>query len=54
MWAGAQRTPSAVAGGDSEADVMRSVVRPQRKVCGVLVAMLQGKSWAPIPSIERW
>src|SRR5215216_7470457 len=28
MWAGAQRTPSAVvAGGDSGADVMRSVVR---------------------------
>jgi hypothetical protein len=25
-----------------------------RKVCGVLVAMLQGKSWAPIPSIEKW
>ena len=25
-----------------------------RKVCGVLVAMLQGKSWAPIPSIETW
>jgi len=25
-----------------------------RKVCGVLVAMLQGKSWAPIPSIEAW
>ena len=30
MWAGAQRTPPAmVAGGDSEADVMRSVVRPR-------------------------
>jgi hypothetical protein len=25
-----------------------------RKACGVLVAMLQGKSWAPIPSIEKW
>src|SRR3954452_18146291 len=29
MWAGAQRTPSAIAGGDSEADVMRSVARPR-------------------------
>jgi hypothetical protein len=25
-----------------------------RKACGVLVAMLQGKSWAPTPSIETW
>jgi hypothetical protein len=24
------------------------------KDCGVLVAMLQGKSWAPTPSIETW
>lgn len=24
-----------------------------RKACGVLVAMLQGKSWAPNPSIEH-
>src|SRR3954451_25370455 len=29
MWAGAQRAPSAIAGGDSEADVMRSVARPR-------------------------
>ena len=25
-----------------------------RKVCGVPVAMLQGKSWAPTPSIDTW
>ena len=24
-----------------------------RKACGVLVAMLQGKSWAPHPSIGQ-
>lgn len=25
-----------------------------RKVCGVLVAMLQGQSWAPTPSTGVW
>jgi len=25
-----------------------------RKNCGVLVAMLQGQSWAPTPSIGMW
>ena len=25
-----------------------------RKHCGVLVAMLQGQSWAPTPSIGMW
>src|SRR4051794_3805214 len=49
MWAGAQRTPSAVAGGNSEAGLMQPVARPRGMVCGVLVAMLQGEELGAHP-----
>jgi hypothetical protein len=43
-----------IVGGDSEADVMRSVVRPRGRSAAYSWRCCKGKSWAPTPSIESW
>ena len=45
IWADQQRTPALA--GDSEARISVSGKEATRKACGVLVARLQGHSWAP-------
>ena len=50
MWAGAQRTPPVLlASGDSEAELNAVGGEAPRKVCGVLVAMLQGEELGADP-----
>jgi hypothetical protein len=47
MWAGQQRTITLALGGRLRGGVIPVVVEAMRKACGVLVARLPGKSWAP-------
>ena len=46
----APRTRSAEAGGELPGWVMSPVGEATVKACGVVVAMVQGHSWVPIPS----
>lgn len=47
---------SALSVGDRVTPVLGEVAGREatRKACGVLVAMLQGQSWAPTPSTGVW
>jgi hypothetical protein len=54
MWAGQQRAIAREPGGRLHGGVIPGVVEAIRKACGVLVARLPGKSWAPPSSTGRW
>lgn len=54
IWAGQQCTPSVVFAGATPKPVRWAGGEATRKACGVLVARLQGNSWAPHPSIGHW
>ena len=56
MWAGQQRTPSTgQAWGAATPEVTAFVPEEAtRKICGVLVARLPGKSWAPPLPTGTW
>jgi len=49
-----QRTPPAMCGVATSKPISAVGQEVPRKVCGVLGAMLQGKSWAPTPSTDSW
>src|SRR5215218_3716204 len=52
MWAETQRTPVLV-GRRLRGWYFVAGAEAMRKVCGVLVARLQGQSWVPPPSIDQ-
>jgi hypothetical protein len=54
MWAGQQHTATLDPGGRLWHGVFPVVLEATRKACGVLVARLPGKSWAPPSSTGRW
>src|SRR5664279_3102312 len=54
IWAGQQCTPSVVRIGATPKPVRWAGGEAMRNACGVLVARLQGNSWAPHPSIGQW
>jgi hypothetical protein len=54
IWAGQQCTPSVLMAGATPKPVRWAGGEATRNACGVLVARLQGNSWAPHPSIGRW
>jgi len=54
MWAGQQRATTLLPGGRLQHGAVPAVVEATGKACGVGVARLPGKSWAPPSSTGRW
>jgi L-alanine-DL-glutamate epimerase-like enolase superfamily enzyme len=54
MWAGQQRATTLLPGGRLQHGVVPAVLEATGKACGVPVARLPGKSWAPPSSTGRW
>jgi hypothetical protein len=54
IWAGQQRATAPLAGGRLQAGVVAAGLEAMGKGCGVLVAGLPGKSWAPPSSTGQW
>jgi hypothetical protein len=53
IWAGQQRTSQSLVAGATPEPVRWAGGEATRKACGVLVARLQGNSWAPPPAIGQ-